>query len=346
MMTFEYKKLDQILNSVPPYRGTPNRFPLEGRRDLARYFLAQPEDGGTVFDVCYGYRWSRVEISKEEYNIKARKNAGDVSRLGDKYYVHVKDYNVIGRVRPDNTIQITADYMGQGTRKFLSENFRGWVSSDSRRGGVIHSMRKSWPDPFLYPLCKGMHIDAGTSLPVGDMRIYTKTIRRKAAKEYLGQWETFFKASYTMTAALSEGSIITSTGWRELVKDVNEQYVIPNLQNRNNYWFEFPQLSQKLKAIAKGIMNESPLDALTIFQFAYDTGRMRMIANDEKKYYGWKHVSPMTQYDLTMRRLKKDLYKDNPEVFNIKEYRPQDRYPATDWGVTVTIDGQEVEQYV
>jgi hypothetical protein len=45
------------------------------------------------------------------------------------------------------------------------------------------------------------------------------------------------------------------------------------------------------------------------------------------------------------RRLVKDIYVQNPEVFKEVTYGVGAHVPASDWGVKVIVDGKEVEQY-
>ena len=45
------------------------------------------------------------------------------------------------------------------------------------------------------------------------------------------------------------------------------------------------------------------------------------------------------------RRLNKEIYKTNDQVFKKVEYADCEVYPPSEWGYTVLVDGAEVKQY-
>ena len=50
-------------------------------------------------------------------------------------------------------------------------------------------------------------------------------------------------------------------------------------------------------------------------------------------------------FDTMKRKLNKEIYRNNDSVMKEVEYEMGKRYPASEWGVTITVDGKEVEQY-
>ncbi len=52
MQGLNYVRLNSISNSVSPYRGSVNRFPIASRRHNTKYFLVREEDGQRVFDIA------------------------------------------------------------------------------------------------------------------------------------------------------------------------------------------------------------------------------------------------------------------------------------------------------
>ena len=58
MQGLNYKRLDGISNSVSPYRGSLNRFPIGHRRQNTKYFLAGEENGERVFTIVHGDRFT------------------------------------------------------------------------------------------------------------------------------------------------------------------------------------------------------------------------------------------------------------------------------------------------
>ena len=314
---FSYDRLLGIVNKVSPYRGTTNRFPLLGRKDNTRYFLIREENNQLMFDVCYGYRWTR-ESDSDQWN---------------------KSYNVIGIVRPDGSFQFTADRLGQGVRShFITPLVRGNLYTSSRRGGSIYVVKEQ-----MYPICEYMYFDGGF-VPLGDIVVSVKTVNRKLSREYINQWETFFKVSETMVATLSNGTLAESSSWCSLVKDIHEEYVKPLIRNDNNYWKEAENRNKLLKAKAKEIMNQHPVDAAILFSFVQDAGVMQGIVQDRIYYYG-RTKTPMDLYQSMLRRLRQDLYLDNPDIFKTTHYEKGVVFPESIWGIDVTIDGKSMAQY-
>jgi hypothetical protein len=67
MKALNYKRLLEITNTVPSFRGNVNRFPIGNRKQNNKYFLRRDEDGYTVFDIVYGETWNSTEIDRLEY---------------------------------------------------------------------------------------------------------------------------------------------------------------------------------------------------------------------------------------------------------------------------------------
>jgi hypothetical protein len=94
-------------------------------------------------------------------------------------------------------------------------------------------------------------------------------------------------------------------------------------------------------------INDAPLDAFVWFTLGYGVGRVLYRAVGRS--LGPRSNDEYSAYDeLFMpvkRRLVKDIYVQNPEVFKEVTYGVGAHVPASDWGVKVIVDGKEVEQY-
>jgi hypothetical protein len=98
-------------------------------------------------------------------------------------------------------------------------------------------------------------------------------------------------------------------------------------------------------------LNNAPLDAFILFALSYDMGRLQWsVANAAKQggRFTYSQTDAMNADSLfanLKRRLCKDLYKKSEDVFKPVVHMGGTKYPSCEWGVTVTVDGNEMEQY-
>jgi len=112
MQGLNYKRLDGIANSISPYRGSLNRFPIGDRRHNTKYFLVEEEDKERVFNIVHGQRWTHVSLTKEEYEEHEKQGSPRLNKYQDgdgswTYYKYEVSPNILGIVRPDNTFEFT-----------------------------------------------------------------------------------------------------------------------------------------------------------------------------------------------------------------------------------------------
>jgi hypothetical protein len=146
MQGLNYTRLNSISNSVSPYRGSVNRFPIGSRRHNTKYFLVREEDGQRVFDIVHGQRWKHITLTKTEHDNLAKQGSPKLRSYqhGDgtwEYYTYEVSPNILGVVRPDNTFEFTSTSYGQGDRGILSTYGHGELSTNSRMGGMIWTGR-------------------------------------------------------------------------------------------------------------------------------------------------------------------------------------------------------------
>jgi len=141
-----YERLEHIAKTNKPYRGTTNEFPLTKRaHSYKRFFRETDAKGEAYFRIIYGYKYVDRYITKTEYDtMQAKGLYVRVETQADnsvKYIVWDRNWDEIGIVRKDNTFELTATNMHQGTRYFISSmfnNYMGEVLSSIRHGGVIY----------------------------------------------------------------------------------------------------------------------------------------------------------------------------------------------------------------
>ena len=341
MKAFSYKRLLDISNSVPPYRGFANRFPIGSRKHNNKYFLKREEDGQIVFDIVYGESWKYDEISKEEYVRGLLENRQIYGRgrkqrnLRKIYYKYrawdhktgqhskaftytrrTRDHNIHGVVRPDNTFEFTKKHYWQGDRCFLSQNSAGYFVTDSRRGGLIfrtHNLQ------MVLPIWTGMRVDCESMKPTTPFKVVISHVNRKSSKELISRYETMFKVSEAMLKSM----------------------------NLTTLWDTGKELADALSNStekAESLVNEAPLDAFLSYALAFNTHHFAYKVRSEhsRSYETDEYCANL--FTPTKRAITEHIYKRHPEILKPIEYEGGKNFPACKWGVKVIVDGKEVSQ--
>jgi len=338
MRGLNYLRLTRITENQKPYRGSTTRFPLGGRKEIRKCFYVREENGQTVYDITYGYRWHLRPLTKEEY--EARKALGDKSIVHYTYAGEPEAYgwhesvpHKVGTVRPDNTFEFTAGTYDQGDRQFLSAYTYGWFSNDSRRGGMIFTSSSRSPKT-MFPIWRGMRVDCETMCPVDDYKVVTKQVDRKASKPLTSKYKGFIKTSETMLSVMDWRSFIG------MAEEVHTQYK-PETgeQYDKDTYRQYPYIAERIK-------DEAPLDAAVLYMLAMDVGNLRWdLVHSRNNAITRGDETPAELFAHVVRGINKTIYKANQDVFKRVEYGPNERYPASDWGVEVIVNGQVQEQY-
>jgi hypothetical protein len=210
MKALNYKRLLEITNTVPSFRGNVNRFPIGNRKQNNKSFIVREEDGAKAFDIVYGYQYEMVKITREAYEAKVAGRTANVHRSNDVipvYSEYVRKHNVVGTVRADNTFTFTKGSYYQGERMFL-DNYhqKGYFSNDSRRGGMIFNGSK-----MFYPVWRYMSIDCETGKPTAPYQVTTRVVDRKKSRDFVGKDERFFKISEVMLKSLDHQNLVNTT---------------------------------------------------------------------------------------------------------------------------------------
>ena len=336
MKGLAYSRLKRITETTTPYRGSTTRFPLASRREIRKCFYVREENGQTVFDITYGYRWVFLKLTKEKYETRKAN--------GGKHLVHTTYANEpevygwreaipykVGTVRPDNTFEFNAEEYHQGERMFLSAFSVGWFFNDSRRGGMVY---KPSGNNVIVPIWRGMLVDCETMNPIEDYKVVAKQVNRKDSKQLRDGSKDFFKTAETMLSAMDWHSFI------DMVGEVHTQYM-PETGETNDF-----RAYMKYAAIAERVKDSAPLDAAVLYMLGMDVSNLRWdMVHSRNNAISRSDEAPAEMFTSVVRGINKAIYKANQEVFKRVEYGFNERYPASDWGVEVIVDGKGVKQY-
>lgn len=345
MQALNYKRLDSLSNSVSPYRGSVNRFPIGNRRHNTKYFLVRNDEGERVFDIVHGQNWKHITLTKAEHDEYAKQGCPRLNNYQDhgtgkwEYYRYEVTPNILGVVRPDNTFEFTAERYGQGDRGILSTYGHGELSTDSRRGGMVWmgaqgGKLRNDKTRGAIPIYKGLRVDCDTMQPTKPITVIGRKVDRKVGKDLLAGYKDFYAITEVMTKAM-DYEVFVKTMTEVLNEHMGEI-------NSNTDWSKFA-------GKGKEIIHTAPLDAAMLYIYAWDVGSMRWnvrrYVDQNITRYSAQEDTPHTMFLNLKRKLNKEIYKQHDKVFKKVEYVDGEMYPPSEWSYTVMVDGVEVEQY-
>jgi len=339
MLSLAYERLNEIVKTAAPFRGTTNRYPLANRNHNLKHFFVRQEDGHDVYDIANGWSSKMVYVDKEakaSYNKKVHSYL-DYDTNKTVYYVFDIEPNIVGTVKPDNCLEIFSDKdtgYAYSDRHFLSFfDQTGCVMSDSRRGGILYtSLRRK----IKFPLFNGLKMSCtGHTLPVGDLQVYSKVLNRKNCAELLGTYETFFKRTEAVLKSLDYESHLN------LITDVVKERV----GNTENTSISRETCDSFLKE-GMSIIKDAPLDAYALLAIAQIPSIKRWAEYSWTSAHraGYWRISTEDAYATFCKTFKKYLYTQNQDVFKLKEHSPDYPMPSSTWGYMIIYNGQEVYQ--
>ena len=348
MQGLNYTRLNSISNSVTPYRGSLNRFPIGSRKQSNKYFLVGYEDGQRVFNIVYGQNWKSVDITKDEYDELNKQGSAKIRTYtnGDEngYIRYDVTPNVIGVVRPDNTFEFTANRYGQGDRGILSAFGHGYLLTDSRRGGMVWMGRINGNgERGVMPIYRGMRVHCETMRPVKPITVVGRKVDRKVGKTLLANYADFYATTEVMTKAMDYDMFVKTTA-----EVLTEHMSLPTPESDlSNYGLN--RHHTDYTSVADTLIHTAPLDAAILYMLAWDVGsmrwNMRRYLDANMTRYSANEDTPHTMFLNLKRKLNKEIYKQNEQVFKKVEYIAPEMYPPSEWGYTVIVDGMEVQQY-
>lgn len=341
MQGLNYTRLNSIANSVSPYRGSTNRFPIGMRRQNTKYFLVGEEDGQRVFNIVYGQRWKTVQMTKAEHDEMVKQGSTKLHKYQDgdgswTYYRYETSPNILGVVRSDNTFDFVGGTYGQGERGILSNYSSGYFSTDSRRGGMLWTGRLNGNgERGMIPIYHGIRLNCETMRPTKPITVVGRKVDRKIGKELLAQYADFYATTEVMTKAMDYETFVKTMA--EVVSDH-----IPDEEQNAWHW-------QSCKDRADKLIHSAPLDAAMLYILGWDIGSMRWnlrrFMDTQFGRYSAHEDEPHSMFLNLKRKLNKEIYKANDSVFKEVEYTNGEIYPPSEWGYTIMVDGEEVRQY-
>lgn len=336
MMGLQYTRLMDITKTLSHFRGNKDRFPMSAKRDSRKYFIRRQEDGHTVFDIVYGVKWDRVEITESEYKALDAQGVGHIVNYKidgvDAYVRYISSMNIIGTVRPDNTFEFNKDQYHQGERGYLSSYCQGYLTTDSRRGGMVYSLINK-----LVPVWRGMRVDVSTMQPNVPYEVFINHVDRKKSKELLSKYERFYKVSEVMLKNMSERTAIETA--REIVHETwGEEWRTACGGSHGT--------ESKVFKEAERLIDDAPVDAFLLYCISLSIDRFYYSVAFERSLAPAEERSAHERLFLRLKnKLNKELYKQHAEVFKEVKCEAGKRFPACDWGVKIVVDGKEMEQY-
>ena len=339
MQGLNYTRLNSISNSVSPYRGSVNRFPIASRRHNTKYFLVREDEGQRAFDIVHGSNWKHVTLTKAEHDNLAKQGSTKLRNYQQsdgtwEYYTYEITPNILGVVRPDNTFEFTSNSYGQGDRGILTSYMHGFLSTNSRMGGMIWTGRLHGNgERGAYPIYKGMRVNCDSMQPTKPITVIGRKVDRKVGKDLLASYASFYATTEVMTKAMDYEVFVRTMG------DVMNDHMGGDIARDHTEY----------SAKAEALIHTAPLDAAMLYMMGWDIGNMRWnlrrFLDTNFSRYSAHEDTPHTMFLNLKRRLNKEIYKAHEQVFKKVEYVNGEMYPPSEWGYTVMVDGQEVKQY-
>jgi hypothetical protein len=182
----------------------------------------------------------------------------------------------------------------------------------------------------FHPIWKGMRVNCDTMEAITPYEVVINHVDRKAGKGLLSKYEHMFKVSEVMLKAMDLNSINSTC--MDIVDGI---FGVGKHKERIGREKEYKEHAEKL-------IEDAPLDALLLFNLAYDVRhvgyRMRYGMNNHTD------DTPENIFMATKRKIAREVYKENPAILKEVSCVGGKRYPACDWGVKVMVNGQQVEQ--
>ena len=322
MIELSYARLKKISLTNKPYRGSTNRFPIAGRRQNKKYFLAEQENGEAMFKIIYGWVYAKEPVAPEDAaELRTAGKSISIDPDTGQNYLWIQKPFEVGVVRSDNSFEFTASGYHQGANRFLSDVSYGYFSNDSRRGGMVFNSSRNG----FYPIHHGMRVDIASMKPTKPITIIGKTVDRKASKKLMAEHQDFFKVAETMCKAMTLGS------WLDTAKDIYLEHDI-----------ETTSESVTLK-LAEAMKSSAPIDAVVLYALGMNIDGFKWKIKNPSSWH--HHKEAVDMFNTMKTKLCKQIYKENASTFKTVTYEMGKAYPPSAWGYTLMVDGVEVEQY-
>lgn len=336
-----YERLTEVTKSVPPYRGSHNRFPISNRNHNHKNFFVEQLDGETVYRITFYYHHSWIPADKMAFELHPnvfqerpkfiKNDAGYWDKVEGEfeYGRYEKVPRTIGIVRPDNTFEFVCDAISQSENIFFNNHvptFSGVIQTNCRMGGA--TVRDSWSNPnVVVPLFKGLRVDLNT-LKVHESQnvvIHKYNIDRKKAKPLMQKYGDMIKVSRPMLMAMDTETLLNEIA--ELVEHLE-----------NNKAEDIEQIASEANE------NKNYFESAVLFAWLMNASNIRSIVRYRQSSYYARNFTPEKFHMDMMRGLSKQVYKaESP--FTVTEIQAGVPYTSSEWGIDVFCNGEKVNQY-
>lgn len=345
MILLNYERLYNLVKESAPFRGTTNRYPIASRAHNLKHFFVRREDGHDVYDIANGWHNKQTQITEEEANTINKKVFSYQDNFGKVAYYSVEQLpNVVGTVKPDNTLEIsTPSYgMSYSEKYFLSQwDATGCITSESRRGGTLYrSLRRG----VMVPIFNGLKLSCeNNTMPVGDLKVYSRKVNRKRGSELIKDYDSFFKRTQAMVKSMDSESHLN------MLSDIIETYSPDITERMRKGLYVTDSEVEGLFDKAFPLVKEAPLDAFSLMFIAKMPIARRNLTYMLRNVIGsrgtnWWAYEPTNYLESFLTKARRELYLRNVDVFDLVEHGTAGYLPQCTWGYKIIYNGQEVEQ--
>jgi hypothetical protein len=341
-----YERLEHITKTNKPYRGTENEFPLTKRAHSYKRFIRETDaKGDAYFRIIYGYRYVDRYIDKAEYDEAQSKNLYvRVETQADnsvKYIVWDRYWDDIGIVRKDNTFELTATNLHQGTRHFIGAMFNNWMSaviSSVRHGGAIYKeITGSWSNQTVtkvIPLFKGQRINLDTNSSVLDYEVHLSKVNRTRTKQIMAEYIEPLQFNEVMFKTMSPDAFISS------LQETYAEAITEGERWRSN------NAMSRMLSYARDNVKVDMFKTICATMMASHY-RLWSYGSEKKGSTNYGHDRNTTPHDYYLSARKKidRQIKIGANALDSMVYKANEPYPSNTWDVTVIHNGNVVKQY-
>jgi hypothetical protein len=339
-----YERLEHIANTNKPYRGTTNEFPLTKRaHSYKRFFKETDAKGDVFFRIIYGYKYIDRYIDKAEYDAKQAEGLYvRVETQADnsvKYIVWDRHWDEIGVVRKDNTFELTATNLHQGTRYFISAMFNKYqceVLSSIKHGGAIYrEWTGSWGNRTttkIIPLFTGQRINLETNSSVLDYEVHLSKVNRTRTKEVMAEYVEALQFNEVMFKTMTEDSFKSAL-----------QYTYAEAITEGETW-RSSQAVARMTEFATEQVKVDMFKSICATMMASNYRLWSYGSDGVNNFYGNMDYTPHSYYLSARKKIDRQI-KIGANALDAIVYKANDPYPSNTWDITVIHNGNVVRQY-
>lgn len=342
----DYGRLSHIAKTTTPYRGTTNTYPIGKRgQSYKRFAVETDKDGIAFYRIYYQYHWEEEEVTAEVYNSRNPKKWGgrtETATNGDKkYYEYVKYWNEVGVVRKDNTFELTARSVHQGTRGFLTDMFnvyRSEVVSSVRHGGVIYreytgSYTEGYTTTKIIPLFKGQRISLHNITSVINYEVHLSKVNRTRSKQVLEDFAEPLKFAEVLFTTLTP----------ELFKDSLQEVFSEVFPVRDSdYMWRSVSTSRQMLEYAKAQSKVDIFKSICAYMMGYGLYNTWSVGSYNSVHGVYEPAGRC--FNLAKQKIVRGIRQANGAL-DVKVYKANEVYPSSTWDIQIMNDFNQVVTY-